>query len=679
MSEAKRPDEEASALAWDDEDPLQSIGNDGDDLFTDLDGFSAEGDEAVAIDEAPLAVSDNADQDLLNDDLSALTESATDLDDLEAFLDDFEKSLEQAQGDELPEPEPQAAPEDEPLELEAAPSDNGAADDLLDEPMMADERRGDDDLDLSDLNDLFVDETADESTDSADASVADEGLDDLFAGDGEPVDSASDGLDDLFGMEDADRAEPEQGDGLDDLFGMEDADRAEPEQGDGLDDLFVDEGAGNADSGAASEASSLDDDLFGSDEQSDSGEAATALNDGLDDLFAEVESAGGATNADESDLDDLFAGDSGTAQIAADDDLDADLDDLFGSDESGSAAAGVDLDDELSLDADGDDDALDFGFDEPDSGGTSGDDGNDFAMLDLLDEDGNSDDVLLADADDEGDSDPFDLGDAAAVVAATAGAAAAGGAAVAAQRDDEQSGEALELADDEKGNEVSRTAFYIVLALAVVAILGAAGAGYVAMGMASEITQMRDEMGLLQGVVAEQPEEPPIDPDRVIEMEGRLEQIQMILDGPVSQMRESNERVVSEIAERINGLEESIKQLQARPAPKPAPVRRAAAPKPKPTPRRAAPAARPEPPPKPEPPPNWAVNLASLSDRETADRELERFVAAGIKATQQRVQTNGRTWYRLRVSGFNSYQEAKAYAEEVQRSPLVSSTWVAKD
>lgn len=63
----------------------------------------------------------------------------------------------------------------------------------------------------------------------------------------------------------------------------------------------------------------------------------------------------------------------------------------------------------------------------------------------------------------------------------------------------------------------------------------------------------------------------------------------------------------------------------------------------------------------------WAVNLQSFyHDSAPADEELDRLGAMGIRAEKVYVIVHNKPWYRIRITGFNSKEEARAYGEQLQ-------------
>ncbi len=75
----------------------------------------------------------------------------------------------------------------------------------------------------------------------------------------------------------------------------------------------------------------------------------------------------------------------------------------------------------------------------------------------------------------------------------------------------------------------------------------------------------------------------------------------------------------------------------------------------------------------------WVINLLSVTSAKTAKEELARLRKMGIRADKQTMNKEGKSWYRLRVTGFDSYEGAKAYIETVEKQTGFSSAWVAKE
>ena len=144
----------------------------------------------------------------------------------------------------------------------------------------------------------------------------------------------------------------------------------------------------------------------------------------------------------------------------------------------------------------------------------------------------------------------------------------------------------------------------------------------------------------------------------------RLNELAVIIEGPMSHLRQSSEEALVTIGQRLDEMEDKLAQLASRPVvAAPAPSRMVAATAPATTPQTGG----------------WSVNLVSLSSEKDAQAELERLQKLGIQAAIQTAQRNGRTWYRLQVSGFASHEAARRQIAALQQQAGVSDAWVSKD
>jgi len=75
---------------------------------------------------------------------------------------------------------------------------------------------------------------------------------------------------------------------------------------------------------------------------------------------------------------------------------------------------------------------------------------------------------------------------------------------------------------------------------------------------------------------------------------------------------------------------------------------------------------------------NWVVNLASVSSAESADREVARLGKMDIKAEVSRAESKGKTWYRIQVPGYGSYDEAINARPALEEKLGISGTWVGQ-
>ena len=74
----------------------------------------------------------------------------------------------------------------------------------------------------------------------------------------------------------------------------------------------------------------------------------------------------------------------------------------------------------------------------------------------------------------------------------------------------------------------------------------------------------------------------------------------------------------------------------------------------------------------------WVVNLVSFKQEWYAKRKATEFDKKGIPAEVLNVVVKGENWFRLRVRGFKSKNEATAYAVKVKKTLNLSSVWVTK-
>jgi hypothetical protein len=73
----------------------------------------------------------------------------------------------------------------------------------------------------------------------------------------------------------------------------------------------------------------------------------------------------------------------------------------------------------------------------------------------------------------------------------------------------------------------------------------------------------------------------------------------------------------------------------------------------------------------------WVVQLSAHADVETAANEQQRLREAGYAAEVTQVQVQGKTYHRLRVAGFDTQADAKAFAGRIQGKFGARSPWVA--
>jgi len=75
---------------------------------------------------------------------------------------------------------------------------------------------------------------------------------------------------------------------------------------------------------------------------------------------------------------------------------------------------------------------------------------------------------------------------------------------------------------------------------------------------------------------------------------------------------------------------------------------------------------------------NWVVKLLSVRQKSIADDLQTKFRSKGVPIEQQSVEIDGKTIYRLGVSGFNSRHQANEYAENAIKKLGLNSYWVSQ-
>lgn len=338
-----------------------------------------------------------------------------------------------------------------------------------------------------------------------------------------------------------------------------------------------------------------------------------------------------------------------------DDELDleevgAELDDLLteiGSDDESQT------DDELLMDDEHSDDALDDGFDEL---------------------------VSLPELDDELDLSSAEESQAAEQVSEVETEAPAVAEPVAESMESEMSGDPLaEVAAiaAERNAEVAkkqlglggRTVQLALAGVAAVALLAAVLASWLAFSASAQLDELNVKIAQLQkresvSVQAADSGDSAALRGDMEKLVAQVTEMAATLDGSLVELRDKSDAALAAVTERLDKLEKAAATV-----PPPAPV---AAVKPLvekiPTTDSAKPASG-----------GWSVNLISLSNEKVADKELARLRNLGIRAEKQRVEQDGRVWFRLRVPGFTSHDGAKAYIDTVEGKAGVSNAWVGKN
>lgn len=76
---------------------------------------------------------------------------------------------------------------------------------------------------------------------------------------------------------------------------------------------------------------------------------------------------------------------------------------------------------------------------------------------------------------------------------------------------------------------------------------------------------------------------------------------------------------------------------------------------------------------------NWSVTLMGSKHDWYAQRKADEYASKGFPAKIVKGQNKGESWYRLSVDGFNSQQEADAYAAKVRKNLNLDSVTVGHD
>lgn len=207
----------------------------------------------------------------------------------------------------------------------------------------------------------------------------------------------------------------------------------------------------------------------------------------------------------------------------------------------------------------------------------------------------------------------------------------------------------------------------VVLSLSLLLSLAALWMG---LGLNSQIEILNQNVSELQQRVLSQSRRGSIAPqaqlgEQLNRLGERVNELAVIIEGPVSHLRESTQQELQALGLRLEQLEKGASQ-----------PRQVAVTSSKPLVSKAEPVLPASSTTKPG---GWVINLLSVSTASTADEEMARLRKLGIRADQQKVTQQGKTWYRLRVTGFDSYAGAKAYVDTLEKQTGFRSAWVAKE
>ena len=74
----------------------------------------------------------------------------------------------------------------------------------------------------------------------------------------------------------------------------------------------------------------------------------------------------------------------------------------------------------------------------------------------------------------------------------------------------------------------------------------------------------------------------------------------------------------------------------------------------------------------------WSVNLMSVKNKNTIKSILTALTKSGYAATIEDTKINSVNWYRLRVSGFNSRDDASVFAKIIAGTNNIPQPWIVK-
>jgi len=75
---------------------------------------------------------------------------------------------------------------------------------------------------------------------------------------------------------------------------------------------------------------------------------------------------------------------------------------------------------------------------------------------------------------------------------------------------------------------------------------------------------------------------------------------------------------------------------------------------------------------------DWVINLASYANESIAARKLADFESKGVNAEQSVASVNGRTIYRVRITGFDTRTAATVRAKSVRQQLGLKDTWITR-
>ncbi|WP_127478294.1 SPOR domain-containing protein [Sulfurivermis fontis] len=252
--------------------------------------------------------------------------------------------------------------------------------------------------------------------------------------------------------------------------------------------------------------------------------------------------------------------------------------------------------------------------------------------------------------------------------------------------------------EDEAAMDTNKTLDISTIGVALVSLVIAAVAGWFAVSLHGQMNDLRAELALLR----QQPAGAIAGPDRQTQenlalLTQRVNEMAVLLDGPLGHLSDSGAQINSmnlrldELEQRLKALGDEVaraartaeaagKAAAKSAAPTAQPTAKAAT---KPTATVPQPAAKTTAAAKPaaaagQPTGGWVVNVASLTDAKAAETERQRMQQAGFNVEVQTAQMDGRTWYRVRATGFSSREQAQVYSDMI-RHKMGVTPWVGLD
>ncbi|MEW6647082.1 MAG: SPOR domain-containing protein [Pseudomonadota bacterium] len=246
--------------------------------------------------------------------------------------------------------------------------------------------------------------------------------------------------------------------------------------------------------------------------------------------------------------------------------------------------------------------------------------------------------------------------------------------------------------EDEAAMDTNKTLDISTIGVALVSLVIAAVAGWFAVSLHGQMNDLRAELALLR----QQPAGAIAGPDRQTQenlalLTQRVNEMAVLLDGPLGHLSDSGAQINSmnlrldELEQRLKALGDEVAQAARTAEAAGKAAAKSAAPTAQPTAKAAArPTAKaPQPAAKPaaaasQPTGGWVVNVASLTDAKAAETERQRMQQAGFNVEVQTAQMDGRTWHRVRATGFSSREQAQVYSDMI-RHKMGVTPWVGLD